>query len=209
MCVGILVLVVPRKLVNPGIVFAFLGCAAIKIYDKFDLDLSQVSNTATGGRANGKVDGGIFTLLEPLARLGGFFFAGAVLYIYRDKIKLSLTAVVACVAVCVGLATIGWFHTLAPIFWAYALMYVATSRRGGRINFPNDLSYGTYIYAFPITQIWAIVNVDHPMPYVVFAFLCVATTMPIAWLSWHYLEKPAMSLKRLTAGRDKAIIGVP
>jgi peptidoglycan/LPS O-acetylase OafA/YrhL len=47
------------------------------------------------------------------------------------------------------------------------------------------------------------------MPGWLFCTLAVIATAPFAWLSWHYLEKPAMSLKRLTAGKDKAIIGVP
>ena len=212
MCIGILVLIAPKKLLNPGIVTGLVAFTAIKVFDKVTNDLSQFG-TANPGRTTGRVDPNLFNtimfLLEPLARLGIFFFAGAVLYVYRDKVKLSWLVFWVCVAVSMVLGVIGWFHVFAALPWAYVIMLLGTSTRFSRVNYPNDYSYGTYIYAFPITQVLALVNLDHPMPGWLFCTLAVLLTAPVAWLSWHYLEKPAMSLKRLTAGRDKAIIGVP
>ena len=207
MCIGILVLIAPKKLLNAGVISGLVVFTAIKIYDKLGTDNSQFT-TVNHGRAAGKVDG-LMTLFEPLARLGIFFFAGAILYMYRDKIKLSRLVFWVCVAVSLVLAVVGYFHVFAALPWAYVIMYLGTSKRFSRVNFPNDYSYGTYIYAFPITQVLACVNENHHMPIWVFATLAVLCTAPVAYASWHVLEKPAMSLKRLTAGRDKAIIGVP
>ena len=149
------------------------------------------------------------SVLEPMARLGAFFFAGAVLYAFRDKIKLSQIAFWICLAFAFAMAIVGWFHVVAALPFAYVVMRLGVSPKLSRVNYPNDYSYGTYIYAFPITQVLAIVNVNHHVPGWLFCLMCVLATAPVAWLSWHYLEKPAMSLKRLTAGRNKAIIGVP
>ena len=207
MCIGILVLIAPKKLLNAGIISGLVVFTLIKVYDKLGPDNSSYT-TVNHGRATGKVDG-LMTLFEPLARLGIFFFAGAVLYIYRDKIKLSRLVFWICVVLSFVLAVVGYFHVFAALPWAYVIMYLGTSTRFSRVNFPNDYSYGTYIYAFPITQVLACINENHHMPIWVFCTLAVLCTAPVAYASWHLVEKPAMSLKRLTAGRDKAIIGVP
>lgn len=212
MCIGVLVLIAPKKLLKPGIIAGLLAFTAIKVLDKLTRDLSQFGTT-NPGRSVGKVEPSLFNslmfVLEPLARLGIFFFAGAVLYVYRDKIRLTPVLLAVFGAVSFVLAIVGWFHVLAALPFAYVIMYAGTSKRFKRVNFPNDYSYGTYIYAFPITQVLALYAVDHPMPMWVFCLLAVLFTAPVAYASWHLLEKPAMSLKRLTAGKDKAIIGVP
>jgi peptidoglycan/LPS O-acetylase OafA/YrhL len=207
MCIGLLVVIAPKKLLNAGVFAGLIVFTAIKVYDKLGPDNSQYT-TVNHGRYNGAVDG-LMTLLEPLARLGIFFFAGAVLYLYRDKVKLSPLLFWVSVVVSGVLAVVGYFHVFAALPWAYVIMYMGTSKRFSRVNFPNDYSYGTYIYAFPITQVLAVVNGEHHMPIWVFTPLCVLATAPVAYVSWHVLEKPAMSLKRLTAGKNKAIIGVP
>jgi peptidoglycan/LPS O-acetylase OafA/YrhL len=208
MCIGLLVLLAPKRLLNLGIVCGLLSFTAIKVYDKVTTDLSSYG-TANHGRASGAVDPGIMSVLEPMARLGAFFFAGAVLYAFRDKIKFSQIAFWICLAFAFAMAIVGWFHVVAALPFAYVVMRLGVSPKLSRVNYPNDYSYGTYIYAFPITQVLAIVNVNHHAPGWLFCLMCVLATAPVAWLSWHYLEKPAMSLKRLTAGRNKAIIGVP
>jgi len=66
------------------------------------------------------------------------------------------------------------------------------------VRMPNlaaqgDLSYGTYLYAFPVTQVW--VQVLQPVsPWVVF-LLSLATVLPLAWMSWHVVEQNALRLK--------------
>jgi peptidoglycan/LPS O-acetylase OafA/YrhL len=208
MCIGLLVLVAPKRLLNLGIVCGLVSFTAIKVYDKVTTDLSSFG-TANHGRASGAVDPGIMSVLEPMARLGAFFFAGAVLYAFRDKIRLSRIAFWTCLVFAFVMAIVGWFHVVAALPFAYVVMRLGVSPKLSRVNYPNDYSYGTYIYAFPITQVLAVFNVAHPAPGWLFCLMCVLATAPVAWLSWHYLEKPAMSLKRLTAGRNKAIIGVP
>jgi peptidoglycan/LPS O-acetylase OafA/YrhL len=210
MCIGVLVLIAPKRLLNLGIFAGLLSFTAIKVYDKLTTDLSQFGTT-NNGRATGAIDPGLMAVLEPMARLGVFFFAGSVLYVYRDKITLNRVVLWICVAVSFVLAVVGWFHIIAALPFAYVIMYLGTSTRFARVNFPNDYSYGTYIYAFPVTQVLALINLElnQSMPAWLFCTLAVLATAPLAWASWHVLEKPAMSLKRLTAGKNKAIIGVP
>lgn len=214
MCIGLLVVIVPKRLLKAGIIAGLVAFTAIKVYDKMTVDLSQYGTT-NNLRASDAIDptlvNTLLMMVEPGARLGVFFFAGSVLYVYRDKVTLNRIVLWACVAVSFVLAIVGWFHVLAGLPFAYVIMYLGTSTRFARVNFPNDYSYGTYIYAYPVTQVLALANLQlaSPMPSWLFCTLAVLATAPLAWASWHVLEKPAMSLKRLTAGKDKAIIGVP
>jgi peptidoglycan/LPS O-acetylase OafA/YrhL len=64
-------------------------------------------------------------------------------------------------------------------------------RRAGRFG---DLSYGTYIYAFPVQQTLIWLFKDRLSWTAVFA-LTVATTLALAFASWHLVEKRALRLK--------------
>lgn len=70
-----------------------------------------------------------------------------------------------------------------------------------------DYSYGMYIYAFPVMMILAGSAVFGN-----FALLALATfvaTLPLAALSWHFVEKPALDLFRnLNRRRDLENVGV-
>ena len=59
----------------------------------------------------------------------------------------------------------------------------------------GDLSYGTYIYAFPISQI-LIVYFNSNISPTMLTILTILLVLPIAYLSWRFIEKPALSLKK-------------
>lgn len=56
----------------------------------------------------------------------------------------------------------------------------------------GDISYGIYIYAFPIQQ--SLVHFFHPNPLQLMIY-CILITLPFAFLSWHLIEKKALNLK--------------
>lgn len=199
--IGLLVTILPGKLLKPGVWAGFFTFTAIKLYHVAwsGADARYVGEGAAAVNAGEA----LLAVVEPLARLGIFFMAGALLYVHRDKVGVSWLLVAVCGAVSVALAYLGYFHVLAALPWAYAVMCVGTSTRFSRINHPDDYSYGTYIYAYPVTQVLALVFIDVSMPAFVFIGLCILGTAPLAWLSWHYLEFPATKLRTLTARRGR------
>jgi peptidoglycan/LPS O-acetylase OafA/YrhL len=60
----------------------------------------------------------------------------------------------------------------------------------------GDFSYGMYIYAFPVSQfIRSIWPTDYGLPY--FVLSCFSVTLLLAILSWHLIEKYALSNKQM------------
>lgn len=57
----------------------------------------------------------------------------------------------------------------------------------------GDISYGVYIYAFPVQQTW--VSVQPELSFAAHLGLSTMTTMALAWLSWHGIEKVALRWK--------------
>jgi len=106
------------------------------------------------------------------ARNGLLFFAGAGLQLSRRKVPLWL-----------GAASAVAFPLLGPLSLPTAVLGLS---RPGKL--PADLSYGVYIYAFPIQQ-WLAV---HGQLNVATAVLAV---LPFAAASWFLVERPALRLK--------------
>jgi peptidoglycan/LPS O-acetylase OafA/YrhL len=59
----------------------------------------------------------------------------------------------------------------------------------------GDISYGLYIYAFPVQQMVAAGGKGHDWPFAVHLTLSLILTTILAWLSWHLLEKKALRYK--------------
>jgi peptidoglycan/LPS O-acetylase OafA/YrhL len=66
----------------------------------------------------------------------------------------------------------------------------------------GDYSYGIYLYGFPIQQtlvhLFPIFREAWPLLFLVGAPL----TLAFAAVSWHFIEKPTLSLKRLVSRRS-------
>lgn len=87
-----------------------------------------------------------------------------------------------------------WF-TLPYMVICFGRMSLPVLRHAGRFG---DLSYGLYLYAFPIQQL-----VLARLPGVSFPVLtCVALTLPVAFVSWHLIERPALRWKRRRGGEE-------
>lgn len=124
------------------------------------------------------------------------FFIAASVYKYRQYVPLSwpLMAVL--------LAFTPWLSNtiLAPIYVGLSITYstlILAYRLSGwvrRYNMVGDYSYGLYIYAFPVQQTLA-----HLLPEINVAKMIVLTTLltlPLAILSWHFIEKPFIIYRR-------------
>ncbi len=114
--------------------------------------------------------------LADIAALNGFLFlAGAWLNLRDRPVPLWAALVLSPL-----LMTPAW------IFGLPAAVVALGSLRSVRL--PADISYGLYIYAFPLQQILA---GEHRLSFAT----ALAVTAPFAIASWYLVEKPALRLK--------------
>lgn len=125
------------------------------------------------------------------------FMVGAVFWLWQNKIPFSNYIGCGCLVILLAAAWFKlWFSFAFPIAGGYCLLWLAY---GPRIPFANwaektDLSYGTYLYAFPIQQMLAMSSaLRHPL--VIFA-IATPMTLLLAWLSWNFVEKRFLAMKK-------------
>jgi peptidoglycan/LPS O-acetylase OafA/YrhL len=138
------------------------------------------------------------------------FCAGGVFYLFRDRIRYTQKAAIIALAalfpfmflhrfVEAALATLGGYF----LFW---FAFQVKSSRLGRIGNGIDLSYGLYLYAWPIQTV-LIWHYRHISPWILFGISTV-TAGAVAWVSWTLIERPFLSLKSRWRRRSPAASGI-
>lgn len=138
---------------------------------------------------------------ETLLRLAFPFAIGTAFYVWRDQVPLRLSVGVGLIALAVLARMTPLFDmafVLALSYWMF-LIGLAPVPRLLAYNRLGDYSYGTYIYAFPVQQLMAWIGVGTALGNMAFAF---PVTLAMAVLSWHLVEKPALSWVRTAAPRE-------
>jgi peptidoglycan/LPS O-acetylase OafA/YrhL len=140
--------------------------------------------------------GGRLYATETGVLLPALFFLGAACWIFRDRFQVSaLTGWLAVAVLAVGYVFGFW---RLPVFFAFPALILAVALRAPVLKLPawiGDLSYGIYLYAYPVQQILVQEEIGRKAPYLL--FLCsLLATLPLACLSWHLVERPALELRR-------------
>jgi peptidoglycan/LPS O-acetylase OafA/YrhL len=129
-------------------------------------------------------------------RLSACFLTGAVFYLYRDRVvcsgRLALTAAVGLV-VAAGFPAAQGLPLLFPVLGGYLLLYLAFVPESRLQNIARwgDLSYGLYLYAFPI-QLLLIQSFGNRLTPPALTGLALIATAVMAALSWRLVERPCM-----------------
>lgn len=139
--------------------------------------------------------------LDRWPRLLAFFLAGTVCYLYRERIPRSpwLALAAAAMLVLCTLCAHWGLNALLALCGPYLLLYAAGSptQFGKALTQRADLSYGIYLYAYPIQQLliqFLGVQID---PFLLFV-LALPTVAALAWLSWKLVEQPILHRKQQT-----------
>jgi peptidoglycan/LPS O-acetylase OafA/YrhL len=145
---------------------------------------------------------GIETIPQMVTRFALVFSAGAMVYQYRDRIPARWSIVAVCVVLVVVAGMLPNYRVYAALPLAYAVIVSGALLKRPRLR--NDISYGIYIYGWPVQQLLAVAGLFWLPPGVFFA-LATVVTIPLAAASWFLVEKRAMKLKRLVQRRDAPI----
>lgn len=133
------------------------------------------------------------TTLQLVFRLGSFFLAGALLLRCR-RIAFTGWGALAALAILIAAAATDQVRVFGALPVAYLCLWLARVLPFQSIGRRNDLSYGVYVYAFPLQQLLTFTGARHwSTP--AFAALSMVAVLPLALLSWRVVEQPALRLK--------------
>lgn len=132
-----------------------------------------------------------------LVKLLPYFLGGALVYRFRSYIPLTAPIALASGAVFFTVTALvnSWGGQATAPLLAVFIFWVAKVIPSPRWFQVHDISYGMYVYAFPVQQMLALYGVyQHGhLLYIVAAF---PFTIALASASWFWLERPIMQRAR-------------
>ncbi len=122
------------------------------------------------------------------------FSLGMFAYLWRRRVPLDdRLAVIAGVLFVLSLH-FRFFSVIGMTALAYGVLWAAWRLPFRRFGSRIDLSYGVYIYAFPVQQTIALFG-GHALGQPLFLAASLAGTLPLAYASQVLVERPALRLK--------------
>jgi peptidoglycan/LPS O-acetylase OafA/YrhL len=132
---------------------------------------------------------GLPARVETFAPLFVAFAAGMTVWRFRARWPVTASALIV-------------LAILAPLGWPFAVLALGQATlliafRVPPIRLRHDLSFGVYVYGWPVAQ-----YILHQSPGLTapqLAFASLAATLPVALISWRLIEQPSLELHGRTA----------
>lgn len=129
-----------------------------------------------------------------------YFLSGMLYYLFKDKMQFNSKILFLLIFIYIIFVIFDKKEVVDALNYTiipYLVFFLSSLK--GKLNYFNkfgDPSYGLYIYSFPIQQlvIWFFhnkISID------LLLFISIITALPIAYLSWHFIEKKALKYKNL------------
>ena len=139
-----------------------------------------------------------------------YFLVGAYFSLHRQRITYQ-PLIAGILLVVLGLSVLTPHPPIAGVICIpYLVLYAAHIRLPLLNNFgrAGDFSYGMYIYHYPIQQ--ALIQVSgNTLPLPTLCGLSFLLVLPLAFLSWHTIEKWALAAKNLDLADLRRFFGLP
>lgn len=128
------------------------------------------------------------------------FFFGMIFALFDDKIRIDdrIALAAAGVAFFTYFIASGW-NFYGQFAFLYVLIWCAVRLPLTNWEKYGDLSYGIYIYAWPLMMLAAYFGLQNK-GWLVYHVTIVVACHVLALISWHLLEKRALALKNWTPG---------
>lgn len=143
------------------------------------------------------------------------FMLGGCAYLYRDCIPRSGAMVLIASTVVIASAHLPvgqvyrdtLVHTIFPPVFCYGLFYLVFDTRLPKFETSKfgDMSYGTYLYAFPIQQMLAS-SLRGIVTFPVYIVLSIGLSLAAGWASWHLVEKHFHKPRRHVSASDATAV---
>ncbi len=126
--------------------------------------------------------------------MASMFLAGALAWVV--PVLLDARVVAGAVVAGVACALAGLFGLALLLLIPFVLVFVGIEswpvlRRAGRFG---DLSYGIYLWTWPVEQV-VVKWLGAQTPVLVLLPVTLCLVLPLAWCSWHLIERHALKIK--------------
>ncbi len=133
--------------------------------------------------------------LFEIQRMLAYFIAGCLFFLYNDKIPFTTFTFIAAFIALILCIYFKIYNFLGPCVYTYVIIGLAIKLPFHFVDKIGDYSYGIYIYSFPVEQMVYFINNNIKSP-IYFFTISLLTVFPLAYLSWHIIEKPCLNLKK-------------
>ncbi|WP_374010347.1 acyltransferase family protein [Leifsonia sp. LS-T14] len=159
---------------------------------------AQIIDLITPGALGGMTNSLFLTLAAPFA-------VGAVFAVYSRVIPLTAGWGLTAGVVLIGTLLLGGYAVIGVPAGVYFILWLGSAIPGRlrRVGQTNDISYGVYLFAFPVQQTLAYAGL-YRLGVAPMILVAAAIVLGLSWLSWRFIERPAMSLKGWGPGRGLA-----
>lgn len=143
------------------------------------------------------VSGGEYYIVA-ISRMFRFFGAGMLMYIYRDRIYVNTRLAALSVLLTIPFLWTTWFVEAAAFIGSYSVIAFGYLAPNGfrRLASHGDVSYGVYIYGWPLQQLLWPIGVGAAAHWLINTALAVPAALALGAASWLFVEKPFLALKR-------------
>jgi peptidoglycan/LPS O-acetylase OafA/YrhL len=142
--------------------------------------------------------GVLFERFATFVSLFVYFGSGVLLYLFRERIPFSLVLASAASALVLLVLPLGGAAVVMPICLPYIVMFCGLCFLPGKALLRHDLSYGVYLIHAPILTAFALTFPDMHIWWIGAATVFVVT-LALAYLSWMFVEGPALKKKKIVA----------
>lgn len=127
------------------------------------------------------------------------FMLGALGHLFAERIALRRRwLALALVVLAVALWGIEDYRALGAGAFAYVCLYAVVGTPWLRYRPPADLSYGMYVYHWPIETLLVAVGAT-ALTQVGYTAVALVLAALVALVSWHLVERPSLALKSIPA----------
>ncbi|MHC5746116.1 MAG: glycosyltransferase [Nostoc sp.] len=131
-----------------------------------------------------------------LLKLLIYFLAGCLYFLYKEKIVFNNMFFLLSIILIVVSFHHNYYNLVAPFALPYILFWLAFKLPFISFDKYGDFSYGLYIYAFPVQQMLAFLGL-HKRGFIVYFLVCILVAIILSILSYKFIEKPALKLKKV------------
>ncbi|OAK54836.1 hypothetical protein [Rhodococcoides kyotonense] len=129
-----------------------------------------------------------------------FFFGGAALWALSTRLPLTWVLAAISAVLIVVFAWAGVTTVVSAIPLAYLCIWLGQSLPFRSIGAKNDISYGVYLYAFPLQQLLVFGGLASLNPWA-FSIIAAVLAVGAGYSSCKLIEQPALRLKSWSPSR--------